>query len=61
MKVLYINGASDSGGVTTQQLAKIAPTLQILSVATVEDAVTEIARAGGTACSLRRRPPRMTR
>ena len=46
MKVLYINGASDSGGVTTQQLAKIAPTLQISSVATVEDAVTEIRKGG---------------
>ena len=46
MKVLYINGASDSGGVTTQQLAKIAPTLQISSVATVDEAVTEIRKGG---------------
>jgi PAS domain S-box-containing protein len=46
MKVLYINGASDSGGVTTQQLAKIAPTLQISSVATVAEAVTEIRKGG---------------
>ena len=46
MKVLYITGASDSGGVTTQQLAKIAPTLQISSVATVDDALTEIRKGG---------------
>lgn len=46
MKVLYITGASDSGGVTTQQLAKIAPTLQISNVATVDEAVTEIRKGG---------------
>ncbi|HKV99017.1 MAG TPA: PAS domain S-box protein, partial [Vicinamibacterales bacterium] len=46
MKVLYINGAPDSGGVTAQQLAKIAPALQISHVATLDEAVAEIRKGG---------------
>ena len=47
MKLLYLSGgASDSGGVTTQQLAKIAPALQISNVATVDEAITEIRKGG---------------
>jgi len=47
MKVLYLNGTtSGDPTVTTQQLARIAPQLQITAAATVEEAVTEIRRGG---------------
>jgi PAS domain S-box-containing protein len=47
MKVLYLNGAAAAGApVTPQQLAQIAPQLQISTVATIEAAVAEIRRGG---------------
>ncbi|MFI5177750.1 MAG: PAS domain S-box protein [Vicinamibacterales bacterium] len=47
MKVLYLIGAAGAGAaVTPQQLAQVAPQLQVSTVSTVEDAITEVRRGG---------------
>ncbi|HUL74587.1 MAG TPA: PAS domain S-box protein [Vicinamibacterales bacterium] len=46
MKVLFLNGAAAGAAVTPQQLAQIAPQLQISTIGSAEDAVTEIRRGG---------------
>ncbi len=47
MKVLYLSGGTPgAGSVTAQQLARVAPQLQIGSVATIAEAITEIRKGG---------------
>ena len=47
MKVLYLNGGTTgTSTVTAQQLARVAPQLQIGSVGTLDEAITEIRKGG---------------